>query len=58
MRRKLIEETMQVLSQHYIVHTMNYIQCSCGAFMRWDDWDRHVAEIIVDRSEKVETEES
>lgn len=57
MRRKLIEETMRVQSRHRIVRMVNFcthVQCSCGAIVKRDDWNRHVAEIIVDRSGIVE----
>lgn len=46
-----------VISLHYIVRMLNFgthVQCSCGAFVRRDDWNRHIAEIIVDRSERIE----
>lgn len=46
-----------VISLHHIVRMLNfdtYIQCSCGAFVRTEDWNRHIAEIIVDRGEIIE----
>lgn len=46
-----------VISLHYIVRMVNFgthVQCSCGAFVRRDDWNQHIAEIIVDRSERIE----
>lgn len=57
MRAKLIDDATMVISLHYIVRMLNfntYIQCSCGAFVRRDDWNRHIAEIIVDRGERIE----
>lgn len=57
MRRKLIEETMRVLSRHHIVRMLNvgtHLQCSCGEIVRRANWNQHVAERIVDRSEIVE----
>lgn len=61
MRAKLIDDAALVISLHYIVRMLNFgthVQCSCGAFVRRDDWNQHIAEIIMDRSEKIETEES
>ena len=60
LRRKLVEETSMVISLHHIVGTYNFgthVQCVCGAIVRRDDWYRHVAEIIVDRSELIENME-
>lgn len=60
-RAKLIDDASQVISLHHIVGTFNlgtHVQCVCGAIVRCDDWYRHIAEIVVDRSEKIETEES
>lgn len=57
MRAKLVEDAAMVISLHYIVRMLNfntYIQCSCGAFVRTEDWNRHIAEIIVDRGEIIE----
>lgn len=57
MRAKLVEDAAMVISLHYIVRMLNFgthVQCSCGAFVRRDDWNRHIAEIIVDRSERIE----
>lgn len=56
-RTKLIDDASMVISLHYIVRMLNfgtYIQCSCGAFVRTEDWNRHIAEIIVDRGEIIE----
>ena len=60
LRRKLVEETSMVISLHHIVGTVNlgtYVQCVCGAIVRPDDWNRHIAEIITDRSERIENME-
>lgn len=57
MRAKLVEDATMVISLHYIVRMLNFgthVQCSCGAFVRRDDWNQHIAEIIVDRSERIE----
>ena len=56
-RAKLIDDASMVMCQHWIVRMMNFgthAQCSCGAIVKRDDWNRHVAEIIADRSEIVE----
>lgn len=56
-RAKLIDDASMVMCQHWIVRMMNFgthAQCSCGAIVRREDWTRHIAEIIVDRSEIVE----
>lgn len=56
-RAKLIDDASMVISLHWIVRMVNFgthVQCSCGAFVSRDDWNRHIAEIIVDRSEIVE----
>ena len=60
LRRKLVEETSLVISLHHIVGTFNlgtHVQCVCGAIVRAEDWYRHIAEIIVDRSERIENKE-
>lgn len=57
-RAKLINDTM-VVSLHNIVCMKNFgthIQCSCGAIVRLDDWGRHISEIVIAGSEKIETE--
>lgn len=57
LRAKLIDDAAMVISLHWIVRMVNFnthVQCSCGAFVRRDDWNRHIAEIIVDRSERIE----
>ena len=59
-RAKLIDDASLVISLHHIVGTVNlgtYVQCVCGAIVRPDDWYRHIAEIIVDRSERIENME-
>lgn len=59
-RAKLIDDAAMVISLHHIVGTFNFgthVQCLCGAIVRCDDWHRHVAEIIVDRSERIENKE-
>ena len=56
-RAKLIDDASMVMCLHCIVRTMNFgthAQCPCGAIVRREDWTRHIAEIIVDRSEIVE----
>lgn len=59
LRAELINDASMVISLHHIVRMFNtHVQCTCGEFVRIDDWNRHIAEIIVDRSEKIETEES
>ena len=60
LRQKLIDDASLVISLHHIVGTFNlgtHVQCVCGAIVRCDDWYRHVAEIIVDRSERIENKE-
>ena len=59
-RAKLIDDASLVLSLHWIVRMVNFgthVQCSCGAFVRREDWNRHIAEIITDRSERIENME-
>lgn len=59
-RAKLIDDASLVISLHHIVGTFNlgtHVQCVCGAIVRCDDWYRHIAEIIVDRSERIENKE-
>lgn len=59
-RAKLINDATMVISLHHIVGTFNlgtHVQCTCGAIVRCEDWIRHVAEIIVDRSERIENKE-
>ena len=61
LRRKLVEETSMVISLHHIVRMMNFgthVQCVCGAIVRQDDWNRHVAEIVVDRNAMLEDKEA
>ena len=60
LRRKLVEETSMVISLHHIVGTYNFgthVQCVCGAIVRRDDWNRHIAEIVVDRNAMLEDKE-
>ena len=60
LRRRLINDATMVISLHHIVGTVNlgaYVQCVCGAIVRPNDWYRHVAEIIVDRNERIENME-
>lgn len=60
LRAKLIDDAAMVISLHWIVRMVNFgthAQCSCGAFVRREDWNRHIAEIIVDRSERIENKE-
>lgn len=59
-RAKLIDDAAMVISLHWIVGTVNlgtHVQCVCGAIVRCDDWFRHIAEIVVDRSERIENKE-
>lgn len=59
-RAKLIDDASLVISLHHIVGTFNlgtHVQCVCGAIVRCDDWYRHIAEIVVDRSERIENKE-
>ena len=59
-RAKLIEDAAMVISLHWIVRMVNFgthVQCSCGAFVRREDWNRHIAEIITDRNERIENME-
>ena len=61
LRRKLVEETSMVLGLHHIVRMVNFgthVQCVCGAFVRRDDWNRHIAEIVVDRNAMLEDKEA
>ena len=56
-RAKLIDDASLVISLHHIVRMVNFgthVQCVCGAFVRREDWNRHIAEIIVDRGETIE----
>ena len=60
LRAKLIDDASLVISLHWIVRMVNFgthAQCSCGAIVRREDWTRHIAEIIVDRSERIENME-
>lgn len=60
LRQKLIDDASLVISLHHIVGTFNlgtHVQCVCGAIVRAENWYRHVAEIIVDRSERIENME-
>lgn len=57
LRAELIDDASLVISLHYIVRMLNFgthVQCVCGAIVRKSDWNRHVAEIVVDRSEIIE----
>lgn len=59
-RAKLIDDASMAMGLHWIVRTMNFgthAQCSCGAIVRREDWTRHIAEIVVDRSERIENME-
>ena len=59
-RAKLIDDASLVISLHWIVRRVNFgthVECSCGAFVRLEDWNRHIAEIIMDRSERIENME-
>lgn len=59
-RAKLIDDASLVISLHWIVCMVNFgthVQCSCGVFVRREDWNRHIAEIITDRSERIENME-
>lgn len=59
-RAKLIDDASLVISLHHIVGTFNlgtHVQCVCGAIVRVEDWYRHIAEIVVDRSERIENKE-
>ena len=59
-RERLIDDASLVISLHHIVGTFNlgtHVQCVCGAIVRAENWYRHVAEIIVDRSERIENKE-
>lgn len=59
-RAKLIDDASLVISLHHIVGTFNlgtHVQCVCGAIVGCDDWYRHIAEIVVDRSERIENKE-
>lgn len=61
LRQKLVEETSMVISLHHIVGTLNFgthVQCVCGAIVRRDDWNRHIAEIVVDRNAMLENKEA
>ena len=60
LRAKLINDATKVISLHNIVRLWNFgthVQCTCGAIVELDDWNRHIAEIIVDRSERIENME-
>lgn len=57
LRAELINDASMVISLHHIIGTFNlgtHVQCVCGAIVRCDDWYRHIAEIIVDRGERIE----
>lgn len=59
-RAKLIDDASMVMCLHRIVRMVNFgthAQCSCGAIVRREDWTRHIAEIVVDRSERIENKE-
>ena len=59
-RAKLIDDASMAMCPHWIVRMVNFgthAQCSCGAIVRREDWTRHIAEIIVDRSERIENKE-
>lgn len=60
LRAKLINDATMVISLHNIIRLRNFgthVQCSCGAIVGLDDWERHIAEIVVDRSERIENME-
>lgn len=60
-RTKLIDDASMVMCLHWIVRMMNFgthAQCSCGAIVRREDWTRHIAEIVVDRAERIENMET
>lgn len=59
-RAKLIDDASMVMCLHWIVRMVNFgthAQCSCGAIVRREDWTRHIAEIVVDRGERIENME-
>lgn len=60
-RAKLIDDASLLISLHHIVGTFNlgtHVQCACGHTSdNMLTHNRHVAEIIVDRSELIENME-
>jgi hypothetical protein len=56
-RAKLIDDATMSISLHHILRMLSFgthVQCTCGAIVRIDDWNRHIGKTIVDKCETFE----